>query len=77
MQVLSLDQASDHAGIDPVRPKQPVSDRHAPRHATPPRKGRPRKGDESGTLRAQAPWVAEGVSERTWYRRRAAEKERS
>lgn len=34
------------------------------------RRGRPRIGDEGSTLKARAPWVAAGMSERTWYRRR-------
>ncbi len=33
--------------------------------------GRPKKGDEDKTFAATEPWKAEGISERTWYRRRA------
>lgn len=33
--------------------------------------GRPRKGDEAKTLRATRPWEAQGISQRTWYRRQA------
>lgn len=34
--------------------------------------GRPRKGAEDKTLRATKPWEAEGISMRTWYRRKKA-----
>ena len=34
------------------------------------RRGRPRKGEERGTITALKPWEAEGLSRRTWYRRR-------
>ena len=36
--------------------------------------GRPRKGEEAKTLRAQKPWEREGISQRTWYRRQQKEK---
>ena len=31
--------------------------------------GRPRIGTEANTITHQKPWLAEGMSERTWYRR--------
>jgi hypothetical protein len=34
------------------------------------RRGRPRKGEAGGTITVREPWRAEGVSRRTWYRRR-------
>lgn len=34
--------------------------------------GRPRKGEEGNTLTAQQPWLAMGIGERTYYRRKAA-----
>jgi hypothetical protein len=33
--------------------------------------GRPRIGEEDKTLRARKPWQKLGMSQRTWYRRRA------
>lgn len=36
-----------------------------------PKRGRPRIEDRAKTLQATKPWVAAGMSERTWYRRRA------
>ena len=33
--------------------------------------GRPRLENRDKTLRATKPWVADGMSERTWFRRRA------
>ena len=33
------------------------------------RKGRPRLEDRPATIEAQAPWIALGMSRRTWYRR--------
>lgn len=33
------------------------------------KQGRPRLGTEASTLSATKPWIAEGMSERTWYRR--------
>ena len=35
-----------------------------------PNAGRPRVEDRAATVEAQAPWVALGMSRRTWYRRR-------
>lgn len=35
------------------------------------KRGRPRIEDVAKTLQATKPWVAAGMSERTWYRRRA------
>ena len=32
--------------------------------------GRPKKGMEHESLKARMPWVAAGVSQRTWYRQR-------
>lgn len=40
----------------------------------PRRQGRPRLGQQGQTLRALRPWVSEGMSERTWYRRQAEAK---
>ncbi len=40
----------------------------SPREA---KRGRPRIEDRAKTLQATKPWVAAGMSERTWYRRRA------
>lgn len=37
--------------------------------------GRPKKGEEHATLRAQKPWEKEGISMRTWYRRRDKQKQ--
>src|SRR5271156_329035 len=44
-----------------------------PRGAPSPKKGRggrPRLGAEASTITHQEPWRAEGISERTWWRRR-------
>lgn len=37
--------------------------------------GRPKKGDEEKTLKATKPWEAQGISQRTWYRRKAEREE--
>jgi hypothetical protein len=37
--------------------------------------GRPRIGTESQTLAHQQPWLAENMSERTWYRRQKEKRE--
>lgn len=38
------------------------------------KKGRPRLEDRDKTLKATKPWFDRGMSERTWYRRKAEEK---
>jgi hypothetical protein len=37
----------------------------------PARKGRPRIEDRAKTIEARKPWLALGMSRRTWYRRQA------
>lgn len=39
--------------------------------AAAPKRGRPLAKDRDRTFAATKPWEAEGISERTWYRRRA------
>lgn len=49
-----------------------VADGATERRSTRKRKyrgGRPIKGQEQKTIRASQPWVKEGISERTWWRR--------
>ena len=38
-----------------------------------PKVGRPLASAKDKTLEATKPWIADGVSRRTWYRRRAAD----
>lgn len=60
------------AGIKPgPRETKPKA---APAMAAPAkRKGRPLDKERHLTLAATKPWQAEGISERTWYRRQAGE----
>ena len=51
--------SSNSAGVAPS-PREPK-----PKY----RGGRPIKGRERETIRAREPWKADGVSERTWWRR--------
>jgi hypothetical protein len=44
-----------------------------PREATP-KRGRPRIGEPHEPHEPHRPWVAAGMSERTWYRRKAEER---
>ena len=37
----------------------------------PPKKGRPRIEDQANSIEARKPWVALGMSRRTWYSRQA------
>lgn len=48
---------------------------HSPRLT--PKRGRPLAKDRDKTLTATKPWVAEDMSESTWRRRRAEQRERS
>lgn len=52
-------------------PERPAEDGERAGHKTSPRRGRPRIEDRDKTLKATKPWVAAGMSERSWYRRRA------
>jgi hypothetical protein len=36
--------------------------------------GRPRIGEEAKTITHRKPWLIEGMSERTWWRRRAEQR---
>jgi hypothetical protein len=58
-----------------VSPAQPTRNNEhekvqQPDAKDPPRKrGRPFEADRERTLRATQPWVSQGISESTWYRR--------
>lgn len=60
----------------PSAPPKPRADvkRLGSRGPAPGTGGRPKKGDEAKTLQATKPWLAEGISQATWYRRRAAQR---
>lgn len=53
----------------PLKPKVAGSNPAAP--AKKGRGGRPRIEDRENTITAKKPWLAEGMSERTWWRRQA------
>jgi len=63
---------SDVAQLPPAKTSRVVEIKQA--EAAPPAKtgrgGRPRLGEEGKTLRARKPWLDEGMSERTLYRRK-------
>lgn len=57
-------------------PRRSVGERASGGVATTPReiirrKGRPRIEDKDKTIEAAAPWIAMGMSRRSWYRRQA------
>jgi hypothetical protein len=59
---------SPKANHEKEREKEKTQDRQtekAPAH----RRGRPSQEDRARTLTATKPWEAEGISQRTWYRR--------
>ena len=57
---------ADALGNKPVALKAAAGVAPGPRKH---KQGRPRLGTEASTLSATKPWIAEGMSERTWYRR--------
>jgi hypothetical protein len=73
-QARSLDRGDAKAKAGVVSPdtRQPAAGvAPGPREPKKAKIGRPRIGTESETITHRKPWVAEGISERTWWRRQA------